>query len=267
MIFADYMEGGSLKDWIDSGKLYKGDLITSLERILDIAIQFAWGLHSVHELGIVHQDVKPGNVLIETSTGSTQLSKAGAGHTGKGNVMVQGLKAKVADFGLARARAVVGDRFNTKSAGRSILVSSGGFTPAYCSPEQTKGLPVTRKTDIWSWGVSVMEMFQGEVTWHSGSLAAEALEAFLKHNGEEGNIPTMPIIVAELLRGCFRKDPAQRWASMEVVVQKLRAIYLSIVGAEYSHALVKIEHRTAPRRGSANAGRVMAARGRTRGSG
>ena len=60
VIFADYVEGGSLKDWIDSGRLYEGDQQQALERILDTAIQFAWGLHSLHELGLVHQDVKPG---------------------------------------------------------------------------------------------------------------------------------------------------------------------------------------------------------------
>ena len=64
LIFADYVEGGSLKEWIDSRKMYEGGPATALERMLDVAIQFAWGLHCVHELGVVHQDVKPGNVLM-----------------------------------------------------------------------------------------------------------------------------------------------------------------------------------------------------------
>ena len=61
--------------------------LTQLEQILDVAIQFAWGLHAAHELGLVHQDVKPGNVL---------MSPEGV--------------AKVSDFGLARARAAAGER-------------------------------------------------------------------------------------------------------------------------------------------------------------
>src|SRR5438552_10631145 len=61
LIFAEYVEGGSLKNWIDSRKLYQGGTETALERILDTAIQFAWGLHCVHELGRGHQDGKPAN--------------------------------------------------------------------------------------------------------------------------------------------------------------------------------------------------------------
>jgi serine/threonine protein kinase len=50
-IFAEYVEGGSLEHWIKERRL------TQLEQILDVAIQFAWGLHAAHELGLVHQDV------------------------------------------------------------------------------------------------------------------------------------------------------------------------------------------------------------------
>jgi serine/threonine protein kinase len=89
-VFAEYVEGGSLKDWIDSRKLYAGGPQEVLKRILDIAIQMAWGLHYAHEheQGLVHQDVKPANVL-----------------------MMPDGTAKVSDFGLARARAAAGEAF------------------------------------------------------------------------------------------------------------------------------------------------------------
>jgi len=142
LIFADYVEGGSLKEWIDSRKLYEGGPAKALERMLDVAIQFAWSLRCVHELGVVHQDVKPGNVMMTTDA----------------RAVVQGLKVRVTDYGLARAQMSAGERY-IPELGRTVLVSSGGFTPAYCSPEQIKkGLSVTRKTDIWSWGVSVIEV-------------------------------------------------------------------------------------------------------------
>ena len=228
LIFAEYVAGGSLKNWIDSRKLYGGGAEQALNRILDTAIQFAWGLHCVHELGLVHQDVKPANVMMEKDA----------------HVVMQGLKARVTDYGLARARAIGGER-DVAELGRSILVSSGGFTPAYCSPEQAGGRKLDRRTDVWSWGVSVMEMFQGGVTWQSGMAAAEALKTFLEHNGEEEHISAIPVEVAELLKGCFRKDPAQRWESFEDVVQKLRGVYHAVVGAEYSRALGKIEPKAA----------------------
>ncbi|TSA31267.1 MAG: serine/threonine protein kinase, partial [Verrucomicrobiaceae bacterium] len=79
-IFAEWMEGGTLSSWITSGKLYKGSDSDVLKRILDIAIQFAWGLDYAHDHGLIHQDVKPDNVML----------------TAIGDV-------KVADFGIAKA--------------------------------------------------------------------------------------------------------------------------------------------------------------------
>src|SRR5437016_10366398 len=144
LIFAEYVSGGSLKNWIDSRKLYEDGAEKTLERILDTAIQFAWGLQCLHELGLVHQDVKPANVMMDKDA----------------HVAVQGVKARVTDYGLARARAAGGEQ-NASELGGSILVSSGGYTPAYCSPEQVAGGKLGRRTDVWSWGVSVLEMFQG----------------------------------------------------------------------------------------------------------
>ncbi|MFZ4589351.1 MAG: protein kinase domain-containing protein, partial [Ignavibacteria bacterium] len=58
-IFSEYVDGGSLKEWIQNGKLYNDTKKEALERILDIAIQSAWGLQYAHEQGLIHQDVKP----------------------------------------------------------------------------------------------------------------------------------------------------------------------------------------------------------------
>ena len=85
-IFAEYVTGGSLSDWIRERRLYEGGHEQALERMLDVAIQFAWGLHASHEQGLVHQDVKPHNVMM-TVDGT----------------------AKVTDFGLAKARAMSGE--------------------------------------------------------------------------------------------------------------------------------------------------------------
>jgi serine/threonine protein kinase/lipopolysaccharide biosynthesis regulator YciM len=229
LIFAEYVEGGNLKSWIDSRKLYYGGPEKTLERILDAAIQSAWALHCLHELGLVHQDVKPANVMMDKDA----------------QAAVEGLKVRVTDYGLARARAASGERHAAED-GQSILVSSGGYTPAYCSPEQADGRKLDRRTDVWSWGVSVMEMFHGGVSWHSGRVAAQALETFLENNGREKHIPLMPNDVVELLAKCFREDPAQRWQSLEAVVQKLKGVYRATIGAEYPRTLGEIENRIAP---------------------
>ena len=63
-VFAEYVDGGSLHDWIRKGTLYRGGSREALKRILDIAVQFAWGLDFSHEQGLIHQDVKPANVML-----------------------------------------------------------------------------------------------------------------------------------------------------------------------------------------------------------
>lgn len=108
-VFAEYVPGGSLRDWIDDRRLYAGDRAGVLARILDVAVQFAWGLAHAHDHGLVHQDVKPGNVLLDVATG--------------------GVTAKVTDFGLARAKAVATAPLVTDGpAGVSVLVSSRGLS-------------------------------------------------------------------------------------------------------------------------------------------
>jgi tetratricopeptide (TPR) repeat protein len=226
LIFAEYVEGGSLKEWIDSRRLYEGGTQEALARMLDVAIQFAWGLHCLHELGLVHQDVKPGNVLM--------------GRDEK-NVL-EGVSPRVTDYGLARARAAAGETFSTSSdPSRSIVVSSGGGTPAYWSPEQAAGLPLTRKTDIWSWGVSVLEIFTGEMTWISGQGAAEVLEQHLRQDRHDEAIPAMPGRLSELLRQCFCEKPGERPTSLGEVADRLKAIYRESVGIVYSRTLNAIE--------------------------
>ena len=220
LIFAEYIEGGSLAQWIRDRKL------TELAHILDVAIQFAWGLHVAHELGLVHQDVKPGNVLM----------------SGDG-------VAKITDFGLARARSATREG-GALGPGRSSLVSYGGRTPAYCSPEQAEiaaerkaGLPrakrprLTRRTDVWSWGLSVLEMFAGEVTWMAGEAAPEVLENYLEMGSGDPQLPEMPAAVVEALKKCFRRDPVERWDTMAEVVEVLRRVYSKTVGREHSREL------------------------------
>jgi serine/threonine protein kinase len=229
LIFAEYVEGGSLQAWIASRKLYAGGQRQALERILDVAIQFAWGLHCLHELGLVHQDVKPGNVLM----GADQKSA------------VHGVKPMVTDYGLARARAAAAERHVPELA-RNVLVSCGGGTPAYWSPEQAQGVPLTQKTDIWSWGLSVLEMFIGDANWMSGQAAGEALEQCMQNGGDDEAIPAMPAGVADLLRDCFRHDPVERLGSLAEAVERLKAIFDKNTGSCYSRVLSVIKQVASP---------------------
>jgi WD40 repeat protein/serine/threonine protein kinase len=208
-VFAEYVEGGSLHDWIHEEKL------SELPTVLDVAIQFAWGLHFAHSKGLVHQDIKPANVM-----------------------MTAGGVAKVTDFGLAKALSGGG------GAG-SQYVSFGGMTPAYCSPEQADKEKLTLKTDIWSWAVSILVMFTGEVTWPSGTVAPEALEWYLQSGPPRKNLPKMPKSLAALLKRCFQEEPFARPRDMMEVAETLKGIYREISGDEYPRQTPEIGRATA----------------------
>lgn len=218
-VFAEYVAGGSLRDWIADGRLYAGGPEAALARSLDLAVQVAWGLQHAHEQGLVHQDVKPANVLV-TADGI----------------------AKVTDFGLANARPTGGGRPPTE-AGGTLLAPFGGLTPAYCSPEQAAlaaggggpspgGAALTRRTDLWSWAVLVLEMFTGEVTWLGGQVAGEALEAYLAEAPPPGK-PRLPAELAALLRQCLRVEAERRPRDFAAVVASLLPVYESATGQAY----------------------------------
>jgi WD40 repeat protein/serine/threonine protein kinase len=212
-IFAEYVEGGTLEDWIRQGRLYAGEPGEILARLLDVAIQFAWGQHYAHEQGLVHLDVKPANVLM-TPTG----------------------QAKVTDFGLARARLAVGEvpipTPDMDADDESFLVSTGGMTPAYCSPEQAARQPVSRRTDIWSWAVSVLQMFCRGTPWRSGVKAPQALEGLLRDKGPPAHVP-LPPAVGQILGRCLQYDPGARPRDMLEITTVLEDVYRQQTGRAY----------------------------------
>ena len=219
-VFAEYVDGGSLSDWISNRDLYEGEAAESLKRILDVAIQFAWGLDFSHEKGLIHQDVKPGNVMLTS----------------------QGL-VKVTDFGLARAMPM--DMSAPDGAEMTMMVKKVGMTQAYASPEQASGEPLTRRTDLWSWAVSVLEMFTGEVTWPVGMAAGLVLEGYRAAPPEDNGLPQMPEKLIELLDECFRENPDDRPHDLNEAADRLIEIYKETISEPY--------HRQKPGVGRSNA--------------
>ncbi|GAA1147984.1 MULTISPECIES: protein kinase domain-containing protein [Streptomyces violaceusniger group] len=208
-VFAEYVDGGSLAEWIGDGRLHAGGGRQALARVLDTAVQAARGLEHAHRRDLVHQDVKPANILLD-GTGV----------------------AKITDFGLARSKATTatapGDLQVAPDV--SVLVPSGGMTVGYASPEQLAGEPVGRRSDVYSFAVSVLEMFTGGVHWAAGSVAGLALEEYLAN---PSNPVAAPPEVAHLLRRCLRQHPARRPASMADIADVLTGIYEQVTGSAY----------------------------------
>jgi len=208
-IFEEYVDGGSLAEWIDTGRLYEMRQSEAVERVLDIAIQAAWGLHFAHQHGVVHQDVKPANVLL-TSDGI----------------------AKITDFGVARARAAQPEA-TTAAPGVDLIVTSGGLTPAYCSPEQASRRRVSLKTDIWSWAVSVLEMLTGGVFWASGVSAPDVLSELSRGRGPRSALP-LERPIEQVLRPCLSPDPQRRPADMLHTAAALEDAFKTLTGKHYT---------------------------------
>ncbi|MBW2621798.1 MAG: protein kinase, partial [Deltaproteobacteria bacterium] len=215
-VFAEFVSGGNLYDWLvnlDDGTplLYRGGVDAALQRVLDIGIQFAWGLKYAHDQGLIHQDVKPANVMITP----------------------EGL-AKVTDFGLAftPAHSDQGSKFLEEETLPGKVEQAAG-TPQYFSPEQATNKSLTSKTDMWSWALSILEMFRGGRTWEYGTIGAQSLEEYLAAVPEEAWLPRMPDMVADLLKKCFREDPEARFSHMGTVAESMVEIYSKTLNREY----------------------------------
>ncbi len=193
-IFSEWMDNGSLGDRIADRTLYHGTSGVLQERLMDIAIQSARGLHYAHEHGdgLIHQDVKPDNLLL-TKEWDT----------------------KVADFGLAHARA-------------GQTAEAVGYTVPYRSYEQSLGEEVTRSTDIYCWAVSVLEMYRGSRPWRDGVEAGQNCDSYM----ENCAVP-VPEPVRILLRKCLAEKPGERPQSFRVIGDTLISAYRDICGREY----------------------------------
>ena len=187
-LILELVEGQTLAE-----RLHKGPL--PVDDTLDICRQVAEGLEAAHEKGIIHRDLKPANIKI----------------TPEG-------KVKILDFGLAKAfheEPVAADLSQSPTVTEQM--SRPGVilgTAAYMSPEQAKGKPLDKRTDIWAFGCVLFECLTSRRAFE-GETVSETLAAILKGEPEWKLLPAdTPWKVKDLLHQCLRKDLARRFQHM-----------------------------------------------------
>ena len=210
-IFVEIVDGVPLNKWIEDDASYSGPKDAVLAKVLDIAIQMAWGIAHSHTHGVAHRDIKPANVLIRAD---------GA--------------IKVTDFGLATTVRQSGPEPRLRSA----IPGDGstgvfGLTQHYCSPEQALGEEASGKSDIWSWGVTVLTLFSRRVFWRSGSLAAKALDEYSKRSRDGITGIPIPRSFVSVLTSCFEVDPDDRPGDMGAVAERMITAYEEEFGTEF----------------------------------
>lgn len=188
----EYLVGATLSQAIESG----GRL--PLDRILSIASQLAEGLAAAHAAGIVHRDLKPDNIYLVEHAGQPDF-------------------VKILDFGIAKV----------STAGRDRLTRAGAVfgTPHYMSPEQAAGSPVDARGDIYSLGVILYEMINGQPPFDADNFMSVLSQHMYKAPPPIRWLNSEPSRVSTELEGlvlrCLAKRPEERYPSMQVLREEL----------------------------------------------
>jgi serine/threonine-protein kinase len=194
----ELIEGDTLADRLKRGAI-------PVEESLKLALQIAEALEAAHEKGVIHRDLKPANIKI-TPDG----------------------KIKVLDFGLAKAFAGEQSEVNlSHSPTLSEAATLQGVilgTAAYMSPEQARGKPVDKRTDIWAFGCVLYEMLTGKAAFQ-GEDVTEILAAVVKSGVNLDLLPAnIHPRVRELLTRCLQKDPKRRYSGISDVQYEIEQV-------------------------------------------
>jgi serine/threonine-protein kinase len=184
----ELIEGDTLADRLKRGAI-------PVEESLKLALQIAEALEAAHEKGVIHRDLKPANIKV----------------TPEGQV-------KVLDFGLAKAFAGEQSEVNlSHSPTLSEAATLQGVilgTAAYMSPEQARGKPVDKRTDIWAFGCVLYEMLTGKAAFQ-GEDVTEILAAVVKSGVNLDLLPAnIHFRIMEAIIRCLQKEQKKRYGAI-----------------------------------------------------
>jgi len=185
-IVMDYVEGNDLKTLLRE----KGGLPTA--RAFDVAIQLADGLQAVHDAGIVHRDIKSLNVMMD----------------------VRG--PRLMDFDVAK-------QWDAEAAGDATQVGHVLGTPEYMSPEYARGGRVDVRSDVYSLGIVIFELFAGELPFRGETPVATIMKQLQEPAPLHGpKAARLPASLIPVLRKALAKNPDRRYATARSLAAALR---------------------------------------------
>jgi WD40 repeat protein/tetratricopeptide (TPR) repeat protein/predicted Ser/Thr protein kinase len=203
-VVMEYVKGGSLASWWNRKPQPPAVAVPLLESL-------ARAVHYAHQQGILHRDLKPGNVLLASVDTTAPRGTLGADATPPADVV-----PKISDFGLAK-----------DVTGSLDLTRTGDIvgTPSYMSPEQAQGLSknVGPATDIWALGVMLYEAFTGRPPFQGVMPLDTLLEVIHREPVPPRQLqPKVPRDLETICLKCLCKEPGQRYASAHELAEDLR---------------------------------------------
>ncbi|MBI4477924.1 MAG: serine/threonine-protein kinase [Acidobacteria bacterium] len=199
----EYLEGETLADGLKKGPL-------PIEQALTIATGICDALDQAHRRGVVHRDLKPGNVMLVRGGGSTDS-----------------VVAKLLDFGLAKttAPALSVSGSSIAPTQQAPLTQAGTIlgTFQYMAPEQLEGREADARTDIFAFGAMLYEMVTGKKAFE-GKTHISLVSAIMTADPAPMSAlqPMSPRRLERIVRTCLAKDPDERWSSAHDLLLELK---------------------------------------------
>jgi eukaryotic-like serine/threonine-protein kinase len=197
-IATEFVKGETLRNYMSAGKI-------NIQDALNILIQVASALGAAHEVGVVHRDIKPENIMVRPD----------------------GL-VKVLDFGIAKLTQRIATGGSSEMGLLPLVDTEPGMimgTPKYMSPEQVRALDVDERTDIFSLGAVLYEMFTGAPPFERATVG-DTIAAILQ--SEPPSIAqseaTLPAGLQEIVVKALQKDRDERYQAMGDLVSDLRSV-------------------------------------------
>jgi non-specific serine/threonine protein kinase len=209
-IVMEYIDGQELKKIVGADS----QPAPTIDEIVNTAIQIAEGLQAAHNKGIVHRDIKAGNIMVTSDS-----------------------RIKIMDFGLAKVQ------------GSEQLTREGTTigTAAYMSPEQASHEEVDTRSDIWSFGIILYEMLTGSLPFKGDYEAAILYDIVHANPDSLQNVkPELPEKLSQIVDRCIEKDKSKRYQDVSEIIKDLQSIQSDSKVSENAGKVVHVDEQPVP---------------------